>query len=551
MDEKLKSRSLSFWLLKEGFDASNAFTEKNQMVGPLEELTSLPSGAELFLQKPQPHPPWWREYFGISAPLSQSINGALLFIPLEERVFVVTFGNVIHNIEPHSYEPDFGLISTLNAVDSTSLRNTDAANPGSSKRQRTQSPIGADLTFFDFESDSNVLAKLAGFARPEYRDLFQQVAGADQLRFSTKASPKDLPDICSKLLNLYGSEDYKESFPDVRNIHVVKDRKLADSLDSKLSRAIIEKSDDLVMALPEITDPMQAVSYRFSTGGLGEVFQDLNADSFYKHLDAKSVSDELLKPHELLKCHVQLLDGDHQLVSQVSVKRCLVFDTELPGSNERFHLFNNLWYAVDPSYVAQLERNLAQCIPSQPSGFPDREAKDEDEGQYNKTLANVMRGFCLDTKNFAPKGSTQVEPCDVLLVTKENADFVHVKIGTSSSLLSHLFNQGLNSYDLLQENEARQKLRLLIDDENSYNQLEEHIKNRKIQVRFVIVTPKSTTGGVRNLPLFSQISLDRARKQFQKMGVAMWFEFVKDNKPLNASTKKVRRPRSKEKNQKV
>jgi uncharacterized protein (TIGR04141 family) len=111
-----RSRSFSIYLLKKGFDASNALSDDDSDLDEM-EAASLPPNAELFVRDADPYPPWWRDYFGIKAKLSQQSKGALVFVPLNKRTFVLTFGTVGHYLEPESFEHDFGLRVTLNSVD--------------------------------------------------------------------------------------------------------------------------------------------------------------------------------------------------------------------------------------------------------------------------------------------------------------------------------------------------------------------------------------------------------------------------------------------------
>lgn len=135
-----KIRSFSIYLLKEGFDASNALDDDHALAADI-EATSLPAGASIFILDGEPRPPWWRSYFGIGINLNQAHKGALIFLPVGTRCFALCFGHVAHNLKNSSYEYDFGLRVTLNSLDPQKLKSTDTLDPGIAKRQRTQLPI--------------------------------------------------------------------------------------------------------------------------------------------------------------------------------------------------------------------------------------------------------------------------------------------------------------------------------------------------------------------------------------------------------------------------
>lgn len=131
------------------------------------------------------------------------------------------------------------------------------------------------------------------------------------------------------------------------------------------------------------------------------------------------------------------------------------------------------------------------------------------------------------------------------------AHLYHIKVSTLSSELSHLFNQGTNSADLIRlEDESRNALKALIkqfingNDENAYVS---PISNDKIKVIFGMVTHKDKTQKSLNLPLFSRISLKRCMEHLALMGIPAAFGFIADQtvaavgkvKPKKTRKKKV------------
>jgi uncharacterized protein (TIGR04141 family) len=108
-----KSRSFSIYLLKQGYDASNALKDDHALDGDV-AASELPEGASLFVLDNPPREPWWKGYFGLAKPLTQASKGALIFLPVGQRCFALSFGHVFHNLKEESYEYDFGLRVTLN-----------------------------------------------------------------------------------------------------------------------------------------------------------------------------------------------------------------------------------------------------------------------------------------------------------------------------------------------------------------------------------------------------------------------------------------------------
>ena len=210
------------YLLKHGRDETNALRDDHQLSLEV-PAANLPPGASLFVMDTPPQAPWWREYFGVRAELNQSFKGALVFLPIEGRIFALAFGHVRHNLREGSYEYDFGLRVTLNCVDPERIKNTDVLDPGAARRQRTQVSVDSDLTYFDIDRDSTVLRSLTGKVAPEYAGLIGNVTGAKSLRFSSRLRSDELPELCATLLEIYKRDDYKATFPGMHSIVTVRD----------------------------------------------------------------------------------------------------------------------------------------------------------------------------------------------------------------------------------------------------------------------------------------------------------------------------------------
>lgn len=82
------------------------------------------------------------------------------------------------------------------------------------------------------------------------------------------------------------------------------------------------------------------------------------------------------------------------------------------------------------------------------------EEKIDWEARYNKKAAEERGYLLLDKKCVF---SNQIEVCD-LLVTQPKRLLVHVKIGTDSASLNHLFGQGYASADLLSRSESSRRI---------------------------------------------------------------------------------------------
>jgi uncharacterized protein (TIGR04141 family) len=539
-----KSRSFSLYLLKEGFDASNALKDNHKLD---DEVVGekLPEAATLYILDSPPTPPWWKAYFGIQEPLTQSLKGAIIFLPVGSRIFAITFGHVFHNLVETSYEYDFGLRVTLNCLDPDKLKSTDILEPSGAKRQRTQVPVDSDLTYFDFDRDTTILKSLTGKVRDKYKPLFGHATGASNVRISSDVTPDGLPRLCEELLALYIDDTYKTGFPDIQNISPIRDPATIFSLNAKLLETLKIKSFDVALSVPTILDHQDALWATFSGAGGGLVYDDVYIGRYYEYLehaeiDLNTVDTETLRQH----CLVLTNEDGEPRGERYSIFKCLVFDTTLYDLSQTYHLCEGNWYLIDKDFVSRLSTYLDPlCANATISNFNHK-----DEGEFNVAVAlSNSAMLCLDKTSIAPAGQKAVEPCDLYELKDGKAVLHHIKISTLSAQLSHLFNQGTNSIHLLRDDdEARQRLKALVEDKsNGSVAFVQPITDDEFKVVFGVVTHKDPSGKSANLPLFSRISLMRAMKDMKRMGIEAEYCFIKDDKVGSVGKIKKRKPKAK------
>ena len=541
-----KSRSFSIYLLKEGKNGANSLKSDH----PLKEdvvATNLPEGSTLYVLDNAPRTPWWKSYFGIAKDLNQVTKGALIFLHVGTRCFALSFGHVFHNLDDTAYEYDFGLRVTLNSVDPKKLKSTDILEPGADRRRRTQVPIDSDLTFFDFDRDSTILKSLTGKAKSEYKDLFKHATGSSNLLISSSLAAGELAGLCQKLLALYESDEYQTTFPDIQNISPVRDPVLNDQLYEKLLEAFRAKDKALNLTVPDIINYSDNVYATFSGCGSGELYEDVFMGHYYTYLEARGQDIDEIGLDEFKKHQLKLVDDDNNPKGgSYSVLKCFVFDTSLPGGGGTYHLTEGNWYKVENDYVTKLKTFLDPLYAD--LSLPVYNHKSE--GEYNKAVAyNDSTYLCFDMKNISPDGQSQIEPCDLYAVFDDFGMFYHIKVSTLSAQLSHLFNQGINSLEILKmEKAARDKLDALVDaaaiSDAEKVVFQAPLVGQKYSIVFGIVTHKVKTHKSLNLPLFSRISLMRNLKTLQLMSIPAVYGFIEDKRQKAVGKKKKRKPKS-------
>ena len=176
-----KSKNFSVYLLKNGFNAHNSLKDEHNLTLLNEADTRIPAGGIMYYGQNPTRSPWWKEYWGISQDLRQTSVSAIVFLPVNDRWFAITFGASYHNLKENSYEYDFGLRTTLNTLDPEKIKSTDLLMPETAKRQRIQIPSASSLTYFDFNTDESIVKRLTGAVKEEYRDLLRNATGSSSL----------------------------------------------------------------------------------------------------------------------------------------------------------------------------------------------------------------------------------------------------------------------------------------------------------------------------------------------------------------------------------
>ncbi len=447
-----------------------------------------------------------------------------------------------------TYEYDFGLRVTLNSLDPNKLKSADMVAPGVARRKRTQVPVSTELTYLDFDGNSEIIKSLTGKVKQEYAELFKNATGSASLKVSLKLEPGELAERCEELLTLYAKEDYKTAFPNIQNIAPVKDPTKTVILDEMLLDSLRQRDGHVTLTIPDIVDYRDNTCCVFYGGGkTSEIFPDISLEEFYEFLgddfDLDALTVDGLNVYRMM-----LTDVDGSPGRSYSIYRSLIFDAEIVGEEVIYHLCEGNWYRAEKGYVERLKTYLDQkCEDSDLCPYDHDDIKDGkavySEGNYNAAIPAWMNRFiCLDKTNISPTGNTQIEPCDIYTVEEDDSAsngyrgiLYYLKISTRSTHLSHLFNQGVNSIDLIElEESSRENMKNLVTERLNENAPDIYLapfENFDFKVIFGVITHKDKAQKSGNLPLFSKISLMRNMQQLDVRKVPSALTFIEDQSP--------------------
>jgi uncharacterized protein (TIGR04141 family) len=166
-----------------------------------------------------------------------------------------------------------------------------------------------------------------------------------------------------------------------------------------------------------------------------------------RHHLMRDLSTETLQ--ETANLHA--LDGNHEKMQSWSIWRRLSGEVNI--GNDTYILDDGALLSVATDFLRDINAFTNQ-IADAPQTFPPTHPA-EREGPYNERISESLNGaLLLDRKTVRRPQATDIEICDVVTKTKH---LIHVKKGTSSSSLSHLFAQGVVSAELLHMEEDFRK----------------------------------------------------------------------------------------------
>jgi uncharacterized protein (TIGR04141 family) len=282
-------------------------------------------------------------------------------------------------------------------------------------------------------------------------------------------------------------------------------------LEDKLVNALVTwELDDVHLAAPETLDWLDLAGFRFTSArGVPEDENDPRISTYLETRAEQEIDMGLLKRDRM----VAVRASDGQTMERWSIYRCLVYQVEVDG--RLYVLSAGQWFRVDLDYRDQIYAEV-NALPRL-AGLPDADP-DTNEDAYNIKAAQHIKGLCMDKRFVYDGGPDKMEVCDILT---RAGGLIHVKPRGSSSTLSHLFTQGVNSAErLLLDQEFRTKARAVAKKADSKFPAVLPARRpdpTKHEISFAVITRSKRTTPL-TLPFFSVVSLRAAARTLDAFG---------------------------------
>lgn len=195
------------------------------------------------------------------------------------------------------------------------------------------------------------------------------------------------------------------------------------------------------------------------------------------------------------------------------VYNCLYCEID---DGEQIHILSNgKWYQIESDFAKQVFNSFDSFKKQTTERILPECNQKEHEDKYNERVANELSNICnMDRKTVNYGGANQkIEFCD--LFTKDKK-LIHVKHYGASSVLSHLFSQGLVSGELfLSDQEFRNKLNNKLPDGYKLENTTDKPKSSEYEVVFAIISKSEKD---LDIPFFSKVNVRNTKSRLEAFG---------------------------------
>lgn len=515
-----KNHSLSVLLLKSGI-TSPEHALKNPSSLQNQEIEVEGKKAVLYFKRTTANSPAWVNLFrpvvgNVLDSLKNSGCAAVLLTKRSDRLFAVTFGYGRTLLAVDCCEENFGLKVVLNSVDPEKLRSIDAHSLDAVPVQiRSQAGTATSLAEFGFDIERDLIYAATG--QPKDATLGKQITGRDVVKVTIPLVLDDMGSLLDKLLVQYNATDYKENFGWIDNLAEVRDVALIATLDDAFGEKIKSKNFDRTwLALPEIFDWSDLEGYKYQRAKQGEFLDDIDWVSYLEFVgDSQPIEVKTFQKHRVL-----YISAASQIPTREwSIYKCAYCELDIDGRT--YALNNGKWYRVNADFLAKLDE-VIKTIPTSSLTLPDY--NDKTEALYNERVHKGDSEYfaLMDKKNISyGGGSSKIEFCDLYTTDRH---LVHVKRYGGSSVLSHLFAQGLISARLLLGDvDFRKEVNKKLPGSHTLKNPTKKPTPSDFEVVYAIA---SKGGADSKLPLFSRINLRNSYRQLELLTIKASIVFI-------------------------
>ena len=469
-------------------------------------------------------PPWIKKFFGTAMPSDHSLfnatSKAVLLVTVQcarniKRTFAIPFGYGWLFLNHGVWEERFGLKIVLNTVDAGGLKRIDKVNLSSIPKQ-TVEQMSRDCSAADFGLDIEQDMIQAVQGRSNDPIFGKTITGKDSLSVSASVNILGLADYLKTCFDRYESQAYKTDWGWIDQIAEIKEDKVLKELDDTLTNNVRTGNVTKTwMAVPEIIEWSDVAGFKYGGGKKDALHDDICVADLLTSLsvDRARVSLETFKKNHIC-CFSSASDA---VIHRWSAYHCLYCEINRNAGTSTCLLNNGKWYEVQNDFAQEVNDGFVKLRDRKSSrSLPQYSHKSE--GDYNIDVAKRDNTLCcMDAQNISHGGGySKIEFCDLFTI---NHEMIHVKRYGGSSVLSHLFSQGVVSGELfLADRDFRAKVNDKLPRTHKLSAPSSKPDASKYRIIFAII---SNSTDKLELPFFSKVSLRNAVRRLETYGFSV------------------------------
>jgi uncharacterized protein (TIGR04141 family) len=223
----LKARSLNIFLIKPGVDTDEGVLVNEGDLSRFTVTVANQAVGNIYVKPTYDRMPSWLSLFdgalgGTPADIHNASSAAVFLVRTSGRTFALTFGYGRSVLRPGTWEEDFGLRVTLNAVDHLRVRSVDRVKfDAISQHSQIQASRDANILEFGLDVEQDLLRAVTG--KPKDRTLASQLTGKDALKADLTIGLAGIPGFLDRLWVVFNQDNYKEHFGWVDHVGELRD----------------------------------------------------------------------------------------------------------------------------------------------------------------------------------------------------------------------------------------------------------------------------------------------------------------------------------------
>lgn len=507
------TNKLSIYLIKEGI------TDPKEIICNYHKVIAIQDVGDFYYGNSHSATPDWVNNFFLDKLIdvktlkTSSAKGALLskiHVDGKEKVFVLSFGMGRHMINKDAIEERFGLITALNTIAPRCIRTIEKNNIAAlSKLSKEQMSKDSEVSEFGIDIEQDLVRAVTG--KTKISGFGGIVSGADSFSLSTKVDISNILEFLAKCYHQYQKKDYQEEFGWIDQIEEIKKPALVEKLDGILLQRLNDRHlSNIWMAVPELLDWSDIKGFKYLLRQ-NDFSDDISLRSFLEDRNTEVWSDISQLKHKFVKSYSASTDNE---LNQWSIYKCIY--GEIVEGNDLYVINNGKWYLINNDFVTKINDYYdAASI----SDIELPEYNHKSEGEYNIEVSkNDDLFLCLDANNISYGGGhSKIEFCDLLT---SDHKIIHIKKYAGSSVLSHLFFQGIVSGELfVADPEFRKNLNKELSKQWKLNKPEKKPEANKYEIIYGIISHVHSDRP--HLPFFSKVSFKNAKRRLEAFGYSV------------------------------